>query len=294
MSAPTAPIVVLQGDPVVPDMKPPDRYGPTGPTDPGTLGQLFQDAGYAYLGPGTDLKYNELNGVQPVDELDGIAKVHDYAYRDIQEAFLNGLMTYDKAAAAVAAADEEFIQNARTAGLYGLLSSMGMTMKAFKDSFMGPSYAGIDANAYGSKREEYNTSQFATKGIPLPGRWDPNEKDMNYWYWLVHNGLLDARNASGEWTYTPSGYANWYWDTYKSKDHVPVDTRDDYISPGYKPNDPRFVPDVPVSRISVVVDRDNNGVPDALERKRRRKRDISRYQPYGSVRRRVSRVGRRR
>lgn len=79
------------------------------PTDPGSFGKIFQDMGYKYLGPGTDLEYNKAHNVEPIDELDRAAMVHDNAYARIKYQLQWGLMNYYQALDAVHKADSELI-----------------------------------------------------------------------------------------------------------------------------------------------------------------------------------------
>lgn len=124
-------------------------------SDPGWFGRQFQKAGYKYLGPGTDLSYNQRNNVQPVDDLDYIAKEHDYAYNNIEKNYVWGFISYDEAASRVAEADEKFIESARLLGDWsGQLSALGMTAKELWDNVNGPSFAGIYASGYASKRSD--------------------------------------------------------------------------------------------------------------------------------------------
>jgi hypothetical protein len=123
--------------------------------DPGWFGRQFQKAGYKYLGPGTDLSYNERNNVEPIDDLDNIAKIHDYDYRNVLDQYERGLISYSEASNLVADADRSFIERARLKPtVTGKLAGLGMTAKELFDSMLGPTFAGLYANRYGVRHGE--------------------------------------------------------------------------------------------------------------------------------------------
>lgn len=160
--------------------------------DPGFLGSLFQQLGYNWLGPGTDIGWNERNNAEPVNDLDAVAKVHDYAYRDIVDQFERGFISYEEASRLVDQADLEFSRDAaKTMTLQGLISAGALTMKSFLSGMTGPTFAGLKRERFNSRKPEYADE-----------REDPE-------YVHKHEGqpgwFLDRSNYYGlaEWRYVP-------------------------------------------------------------------------------------------
>jgi len=191
------------------------------PKDPGKFGQIFQDLGYKYLGPGTDLDYNISHHVMPVDALDAAAKLHDQQYKQIADMYERGSMDYGQALAAIRSADLTLSDRFyRDQSILGILASLGMGSKAAFDWFMGqPSFIEL-------KR---------------PPSVPPESRGPDY---------SDIPSLPGGGQYEPPDYSYMH-------DVLP-----------------------PMSSISVgrVIDRNNNGIPDVLEK--RSKKRIKRFQPY--------------
>jgi len=85
-----------------------------------------------YLGPGTNLKKREYDGTQPINKSDAAAKIHDYAYRDIKNAFLNKKLSKSEAVEKIHKADDDFITRAENSGeKIGHIAANMMKVKKF-------------------------------------------------------------------------------------------------------------------------------------------------------------------
>lgn len=205
--------------------------------DPGFFGSLFQKAGYNWLGPGTDIAYNFSNQKWPVDALDEVAMRHDLGYKAVLDAFERGQMTYPEAKTVVSQLDDEFVRNAeQIPGFAAKLSALGMSAKGFWDVVLGPTYTGI-----------------------LPQNWASRA-------WELGTTERDEKSGFDPWQGGGPGTPGWDMPDYTGNVEIPH-----FGEPGYHPSKGGWVPDEPVARISVI-DRDNDGIPDVLQRKKRRRR----------------------
>lgn len=238
---------------------------------------LFTQYGYEWLGPGTDVEWNMQHNVQPVDALDAAAKQHDLEYYSIKKALDYGELTYDQAVRAVSAADRR-LGIAASKVDQGVAVMWGMNLKQAWDNYWGyPSWAGID-------RAEFNT---ATRPEPAgasdwrknPDKYPTLNPGTDYfWQWHSRFGewvlvpyqeweqlpsYLRPPNYSGV-PHDPSGGGSWW----PSFDNIPNYSG----TPLYNWGANSGAGDGFVAPISVSEDRNRNGIPDVLEKRRRKRR----------------------
>lgn len=113
----------------------------------------WETSGYNYLGPGTDLDWNLAHDVKPVNSLDAAAMAHDIAYAHIKDQWERGLLTQREADVLVNIADSELESAAfkDPPSWAGPGTSVIMDLKRWSDQFFGSSFAGIDSNTRGSR-----------------------------------------------------------------------------------------------------------------------------------------------
>ena len=117
---------------------PGEQDGKTPVDDGGFLGWILRRMGYNYLGPGTDYMQNIQKGVQPVNDLDRAAMLHDHAYTQIAKMYSEYKISDSQAAQAIRDADMALAERASQAkGLMSVLTATGMTAKAFVDWMVG-------------------------------------------------------------------------------------------------------------------------------------------------------------
>lgn len=211
----------------------------------------FTKLGYEWLGPGTDVYWNMQHNVQPINELDRLGMIHDIAYTSIGEAFRYGELTYDQALQAIAAADKALEVGASKlptesspywdpyiTGGKGSSVSHAMGLKQEYDAYFGtPSWSGI-------KREDYNTW---VRPSVADGRWD-DDPYVDYGPGMVGPRPFDPVGRNPD--YTGDSVQRNFGD---SSEIYNV-----------------FAP--PEASIASFSDRNRNGIPDVLEKKRKRRR----------------------
>jgi len=166
-----------------------DYKAPVSVSNPGwitdSVGNSFRAAGYNYLGPGTDVEGNINRGVQPVNELDAIARTHDIAYNDIKNQFERGLLTYAQAKGMISQADTDFVESAKNSyEIPNILSALSMSAKNMYDYYTGgSSFSGLDPNRYGINEDSvppYTPTDFGDPVFDRPvdpgyvNPYDPN------------------------------------------------------------------------------------------------------------------------
>lgn len=237
--------------------------------DAGWFGRKFQEAGYKYLGPGTDLAYNESHNIQPIDDLDQAAKVHDYDYMHIKDAFERGDINFAQAAKLVDDADRDLIYRAMSTGkIPGILTALGMGAKDFWDYFTGPSFAEIYPQNYG--KNKYNPGQGV--GPADPSGYPPEDPSEDPYY---PGWLSDSSTSPDQSGHEPPAGMQWFWNRAVRR----WDLQDYFDEAQWiRDEEARSRFRAPVS----VIDVNNNGVPDVMERKRKRRRHRNTYgtRPY--------------
>lgn len=209
--------------------------------DPGWFGSLFQAAGYNWLGPGTDIAYNQAHGIKPVDWIDEAAMQHDLAYQRIANDLEHSRISYAEAQRRIAEADvvlNRTLQQNNWFSVPASIASAGMSSKILYDYLTNSSsFAGISPEDYGKLKDE-------TPEVDYPD--------------LAYDATLNPYQVFGDpgegliWVYGAYG-----WETSSSRHPG------EYAPP--KPSQP------PLARIQVV-DRNNDGIPDVLQHRRRRRR----------------------
>lgn len=230
---------------------------------PGSVtGEIFQQLGYNWLGPGTDIEYNLKHNVEPVDYLDSVAKEHDLAYRDILRDFHNGKITYDEAAAEVSRADQNFISLAGQRNIRDQWAVLGMSLKAYGDQFLGPTWAGLRKEDYGIYERVEDPVEFVDPVYSAP---DDKKKSHDWepgWTYSPSTGTWSYEKPPSDRTpWVPSGWYGGYWD-YR---------RDDYLPP---PSGGRPWPSSQGGFVEF--DKDRNYYPDRLQAVKRKRHHRSR------------------
>ena len=261
---------------------------------------VFTWAGYKWLGPGTDIEYNVANNVQPVNALDEVARGHDLAYWDIRERFEAGEIDYKQASDLVRIADDTFVKEAgKLSGLPAFLSKLGMSFKEFVDGYLGPSYAGLRPEKYNTRKDPKYYTSYTEFNTMLREQGPPTVEEVREYMDYTGSDALSRFLASyvnyvaaRAGVVRPNGtidiaeYARWF----RQQGVIPdVDPRSGSVPSGVPtPGAPGWgmPPDsvgslgkyrVPYSVIDVSVDQNNNGVPDVLERRHRRKFFVRRH-----------------
>lgn len=267
--------------------------------DPGSLlGDVFQWAGYKWLGPGTDIKYNSINDVQPINDLDSVARDHDYAYNRIGNDLKYGVIDYDEAVLQVYAADADFIrETGKLPGLSSYLSSLGMSSKHLYDMILrGASYAGISPEMYKSAvlgtYEKPFAVRFSQEGFPDYGKYlEYMESDPSYAAYIASRAGVTQYDGKryrmfydsligGRW-YDPTGYYDKLTEKRRMKYEIEKNAR------LVKRNQSKPSGE-PISRIIAAVDSNNNGIPDVMEEQPSRR---TRFKRKRTSRRQLRRNG---
>jgi hypothetical protein len=221
------------------------------PDWPGYFGWVFQKAGYKYLGPGTDLEYNERNNVEPINALDAAAKVHDYAYKDIEYRYHQGQITRDHALDLVRQAD---LQLSRVAADWDSAFDGGYAVSFAMGAKVLVQYLLDQASFIDLSKDRAPQEWSSSMGPPPWGSnyvWDgsrwvpPPVHDPTNWqdrYPLPP----DPKEGKDPWSGGGPGTPGWNMPPHTYSAHT--------FSSG------RFA----------ALDRNRDGIPDALQRKRKR------------------------
>lgn len=126
-----------QDDPPLDDV-PVTKDPPTiTPGEETILNNILSWMGYKYLGPGTNYAALRAAGVEPIDDLDRAAMLHDGDYESIKKQYESGRLTYDEAVEQVHYADKAFIdRSANYTDPYGVLASVLMSGKMFGEQLV--------------------------------------------------------------------------------------------------------------------------------------------------------------
>lgn len=210
--------------------------------NPSLLGQVLESIGYNYLGPGTDFVNKRAANIEPVNELDRAAMIHDGRYYDIERLYSEYRIDDDEAARLVKEADEE-LKDAATKGsdFSNLATSLGMRGKVLWDSIMGPSFITL------KRGEHWQPEPQPVPPVEPESEWDALNRAQHGRY---HPGIAPGSGSTGS------------------------DISGDPLHPVNNGLSEPF-------SVYGAIDRNNNGIPDVLERKSGRKRKLAkRYFPY--------------
>lgn len=221
--------------------------------NPSNLGKALEFLGYEYLGPGTALEEKLKRGVKPIDWMDAAALQHDIAYRDAQELYRAGEVSFAEAKDLISLADWQLADKLqRTWDPRGQFASAGMQWKMLYDYVTGSSsFSGL--------------SDITPPGHPGdtdPWRGGENVNDSEYRY--LHDPTFPPP-WGGPWKWTGGQY-NGVWEPVESSD--PFDQEAGPID--------RWPSVTEVT--GFIEDRNRNGIDDRLEKQRKKKN--RRYFPY--------------
>lgn len=221
---------------------------PAPKVEPSLMGDYLRSIGYNWLGPGTDIEYNLAFNRQPVDHLDEVAMEHDLAYLDVLQRYENGTLSYDNAVRSIMRADSDFLHSLRGFNdPMSLLAKVGMTGKMLYDWYTeNASYSGL-----GSRYENLAKSDYSRYAEPEWISYPSTQTSIQYRRDIDPNRFFGLPKDGYGWEYTDLG-----WKQHKLRPFVPDEPKVEQPS----------VP-IPVSE-----DRNRNGIPDVLEKKKKRKR----------------------